>query len=128
VSAATPAEQTIADHAWRYEALAQLAWALGILDSLPFPTQICDVPGLARTMYALDANSFVDRAALRPASEILDHLDLVFRLHWAVTDARVTNTAPPDGVEAGVVAERHYALNWLTRFDDAAWDDVDTPT
>lgn len=28
----------------------------------------------------------------------------------------------------GVVAERHHALNWLVRFMDADWDDVDTPT
>ncbi|WP_394816959.1 DUF4272 domain-containing protein [Streptomyces lonegramiae] len=24
--------------------------------------------------------------------------------------------------------ERHYALNWLVRFEDSAWDEVDTPT
>ncbi|MCO6561396.1 MAG: DUF4272 domain-containing protein, partial [Gilliamella sp.] len=24
--------------------------------------------------------------------------------------------------------ERHYALNWLTNFENADWDDVDTPT
>jgi hypothetical protein len=29
---------------------------------------------------------------------------------------------------AGVVAERHHALNWLTCLGDADWDDVDTPT
>jgi hypothetical protein len=67
-------------------------------------------------------------ARLRPTGELLDALDLSFRLHWATTDARVKNAAPPAGLEPGVVAERHHALNWLVRFQDAAWDDVETPT
>jgi hypothetical protein len=32
------------------------------------------------------------------------------------------------GLDPGVIQERHHALNWLVRFEDAEWDDVDTPT
>jgi len=39
-----------------------------------------------------------------------------------------TKLAAPCGVEFGAVAERHYALNWLTGFENRAWDDVTTPT
>jgi hypothetical protein len=70
----------------------------------------------------------VRSARLRGAGEILDALDLCYRLHWATTEARVKQTEPPAGLEPGVVAERHHALNWLVRFQDADWDDVDTPT
>ena len=34
----------------------------------------------------------------------------------------------PGALEGGVIYERHYALNWLFCFEQADWDDVDTPT
>jgi hypothetical protein len=124
---AKPPKQQVVNHVWRYEALALLHWALGASDDLPFPEGICDVPALAKAMVKAD-DSFVSEARLRPAGEVLDALDLHYRLHWAVTEARVRQQPPIKGIEAGVVAERHYALNWLTRFEDADWDDVQTPT
>lgn len=105
-----------------------LAWSLGWLPELPLPSRICDVPALAKAMLERGNHDFVDSAALRPTAEILDALDMHFRFHWATTDARGKKGPPPAGLEPGVVAERHYALNWLVRFEDAAWDDVDTPT
>jgi hypothetical protein len=45
-----------------------------------------------------------------------------------VRQAELDEKAAPAKLEAGVVAERHYALNWLVRYGDADWDDVDTPT
>jgi hypothetical protein len=126
---ATPPEQEIVNHAWRYEALAALVWTLGALDDeLPPPTRTCDVPALAKLMLAADGHAFVAQAQLRPAGAILDALDLCYRLHWATTDARVKQAPMPAALDPGVVAERHYALNWITRFADADWDDVDTPT
>lgn len=128
MSAVSPARQDIVDHLWRYEALAILAWALGLLNDLPFPTRIADVPALANAFLSLKADVFVARAHLRRTSEVLDALDLTYRLHWATTEARVKRVPPPASLEAGVVFERHRALNWMTRFQDADWDDVDTPT
>lgn len=126
--ATEPARQQVIDHVWRYEAIVPLAWSLGIVEPLPFPAAICDVPALAKTLFGLDGDAFVGSARLRPVGEVLDALDLTFRLHWAVTDARAKQRAAPDGVEPGAVAERHHALNWLTRFADADWDTVPTPT
>ena len=127
-SASAPNQQDVVNHLWRYEALAALAWSLGWLSELPLPTHICDVAALAKTMLERGTQDFVDTARLRPTPEILDALDMHFRLHWATTDARIKKGPPPAGLEPGVVAERHYALNWLVRFEDADWDDVDTPT
>jgi hypothetical protein len=122
-----PAQQDIVNHAWRYEALAVLHWALGVADDLPFPSRICDVPQVART--ALDNNrpEFIQTAALRPVAEVLEALDLHFRLHWAARQAGLDRRQPPAGLDAGVIQERHHALNWLSRFEDNDWDDVDTP-
>ncbi|RZO65668.1 MAG: DUF4272 domain-containing protein [Sandaracinaceae bacterium] len=119
----TPPPQEVVDHAWRYEALYVLSWALGHFDDLAPPTSICDVPA---TVKAADTT---DAAELRPTSEILDALDMHYRLHWATRQAvQVERVQPPAGLEPGVIAERHHALNWLVGFQGAAWDDVDTPT
>ena len=59
---------------------------------------------------------------------ILDALDLHYRLHWYVRQMKLDGQEPPPGLEGGVIQERHHALNWLVRFEDRDWDDVDTPT
>ena len=79
-------------------------------------------------MIDLDAPRFIAGARLRPTGEILDVLDLHYRLHWVVRQAGVDNQGPPAGLEVGVVRERHFALNWLVGYGDADWDDVETPT
>jgi hypothetical protein len=124
----SPTDQEVVDHAWRYEALAALLWALGHVDDLGLPTQICEVPAIARTMLERDEAAFIGAARLRAAPDILDALDLHVRAHWATSEARLHQVAPPADLEPGVVHERHHALNWLTRFEDADWDDVSTPT
>jgi hypothetical protein len=124
----SPEQQAVIDHAWRYEALFLLQWALRWFDDLFLPTKICDVPRVARVMLQEDDDAMVRDAELRATSELLDALDLHYRLHWAVRQARLDETDPPANLESGVIAERHYALNWLTGFEDAEWDDVDTPT
>lgn len=128
LSTDAPEQQAIVNHAWRYEAVWVLEWALGLVDTLPFPTTICDVPRTARTLVEADREALTKSATLRSTEELLDALDQHFRLHWAVREARRAGEATPGDLEPGVIAERHYALNWLVRFQDADWDDVDTPT
>lgn len=126
--AASPSRQDVVDHGWRYEALATLAWAIRWSPELPAPTRLCDVSALATTMSGIVGDGAVGAATLRPAREVLDALDLHFRAHWAATEARVHGRALGGGLNPGVITERHHALNWLVRFEDAAWDDVTTPT
>lgn len=108
---AAPDAQALANFGWRYEALAVLQWALGLADTLPEPSALCAVP-LAR----------------RPLPELFDTLDRHLRLHWAVRQAGRSGQPLPAGIVPGVVYERHYALNWLLHFEDAEWDEVETPT
>jgi hypothetical protein len=42
--------------------------------------------------------------------------------------AKSWSACRPSPVDSGVVSERHVALNWLTCFEDADGDEVDTPT
>jgi hypothetical protein len=73
-------------------------------------------------------DAILDGASLRPAGELLDALDLHLRLHWAARQARLDKREAPAGLDEGVIRERHHALNWLVRFENADWDDIDTPT
>src|SRR5262249_16959283 len=128
LEAVAPEQQQIVNFAWRYEALFLLQWALGLVPDLPHPSRICDVRAVARTMLDISEDDFLAKAALRPNAAVLDALDLHFRLHWAVRQARLDGKDGAKDVDAGVILERHHALNWLVRFEDADWDDVDTPT
>lgn len=128
LQAATPTTQRIADFAWRYEALALLQWSLGLVDRLPLPDAICDVPQTARLALDHHDEAFIAAARLRPVTALLDALDLHLRLHWAVRQARLDPSEPPAGLNPGVISERHHALNWLVGFEDKPWDEVDTPT
>lgn len=125
--AAEPAPEDVTDHVWRYEALLALAWSLRLVPDLPYPNSLCDVGALAQTMISLDPAT-LSRGPMRPGTEILDALDLTYRLHWACTDARVNAGPAPRETEPGVVFERHHAFAWLTRDGDADWDDVQTAT
>jgi Domain of unknown function (DUF4272) len=128
LNAAAPDQQQTVNFAWRYEALFLLQWALGLAPDLPHPSGICDVSAVARAMLDLSEEELLAGADLRPLGAVLDALDLHFRLHWMVRQARLDGKDGANGVDPGVIQERHHALNWLVRFEGADWDDVDTPT
>ncbi|MFL6659502.1 MAG: DUF4272 domain-containing protein [Massilia sp.] len=117
-----PSQNDCAQLIWRYESLYLLEWALGLVDVLPFPDAPVDSATTVATLIEMRG------PRLRPATEILDALDLHYRLHWHVRQARLKQQGAVAGVDADVVMERHRALNWLVRFQHAGWDDVDTPT
>jgi len=124
-----PGQDDVVRFSWRYEALWVLLWALGHIDSLEEPTQICDVEKAVSILHEFDSfSAFRDRSQLRSAPEILDAADLIYRYDWACVDSRVHQRPVPGGLDAGVVHERHYALNWLTGYLGQDWDDVRTDT
>lgn len=129
---------------WRLEALWVLVWALGEIDELDWPSQMCDVQALVTLLMIFEDNDdFIANAKLRDTAEILDATHLTMLTHWAIRDAWVQRRPIPMDLDwssdaekvsvqqcptVGVIAERHHALNWLTCFQGADWDDVDTPT
>ena len=109
----------------------ELQWPGGYPgEHFPVPKREGRVIAFGRLLHSLGhrTNELVAGAALRSTSEILDALDLHFRLHWAARQAGLDKEDPPAELDSGVISERHYALNWLVCFEDADWDDVDTPT
>lgn len=123
-------EQTQVQYCWQYENLWVMEWALGLTEDLFWPDHICDVPGTARIMRERDTmEALLAAAKLRPRSELLDQADLIYRLRWACEDARVMGMPAPQGVDSGVVMERHRALFWLAGIDNmCGWDEVDLST
>jgi hypothetical protein len=123
-----PSKHDRIQFAWRYECYGVTLWALGFVDDLSRPDKICDVSKAVSLLRDLGREGFLKKAKLRPAREILDAADLIYRYHWATTDARVKNQPAPAALDPGVVQERHYVLNWLIGFSDQEWDDVTTDT
>jgi len=127
-----PDQEQITNFVWRYEALWILAWALGLVEVLCYPSETCDVDFLSKTFLESDEQALVEKAKLLPTETLLDALDLHFRLHWLVRQRQ--DGKPADGemggsdLDPGVVLERHHALNWLVQHGGAEWDDVQTPT
>lgn len=128
LSTDTPDEQAMLDMGWRFEALNVLLWALGDPAAEIDRGDVVVYPEtLTPAAFALAASSTPPR--LRPVAEILDALDLAWRQHWIARQARQSEL--PELLSLDVIAERHFALNWLTGFHNepgAGWDETDTPT
>ncbi len=125
---ASPAQPDRSKFSWRYECAWVLLWSLGYVDTLTKPEGICDVPKLVGILRDRDTAQFLKDAKLRPFDQILDQADVIYRYHWAITDARVKGKPAPAKLEGGVVQERHYVLNWLIGYMDHEWDDISTDT
>lgn len=127
-----PTEDKKFQETWKCECIWVLLWALQIVDTLPFPNELCDLNDIPAEVYPIggdkDPNDFINTPYnIRSKSEILDANDLYYRYHWACVDARINNQEMTI-VDPGIVYERHYALNWLITYMDQEWDDVSCDT
>ena len=113
---------------WRYESLYMLLWAVNIFPDLKYASDICDVSAVVSTIFKPTRAKFEQQAQLRSTEEVLNELDKTYRMNWACVDARIKNEQVGGSINSSVVYERHYALNWLTNYQDQAWDNVQTNT
>ncbi len=126
--AATLDDQDRAYAVWRYESLYVLLWALGMMEDLKYPNDICDVKAVVGKIFQPSRADFEAAVQLRGTAEILAELDKTYRMNWACVDARIKQQEASGNLNSSVVYERHYALNWLTQYQNQAWDDVQTNT
>lgn len=127
-----PTEQSKSHETWKCECIWTLMWALGKVDELGFPNELCDLESIPKDKYPIvqggNPNEFINSDhKLRSKSEIIDAADLYFRIDWACVDARLKNVQLSE-VHPSIVYERHYALNWLIKYHDQEWDDVSCDT
>lgn len=139
-----PDQDTSVGFVWRLESLWVMLWALERLPDLPWPSSMCDVPLLGKTMKEAEADpEFIKNARLLPTRTLLDAQDLSMKILWAIRDAYIKELCIPQDFDwrneadtpvslcpmVGVVEQRNHALNWLVNFmDPLNWDEVDTPT
>jgi hypothetical protein len=123
-----PSEDDRLQFIWRYEAAWVLLWDLGYVEKLESPDSVCNVPQAVTFMRNRTTEQFLADAKLRPLSEILDQADIIYRYDWAAVDARIHGKKLPANLNAGIIQERHYALNWLIGYMEQEWDDISIDT
>lgn len=123
-----PDQQFRVNITWRYEGVYVLLWALGFYDAMPPEDQVVDVAEMGALLRDLGSEGLFAQAKLRPQAELLDMADYYYRLHWAVTNARIKGEDLPEGTDASIMLERARALNWLYGYAGQGWDEVDADT
>lgn len=125
----SPTPQQFVDASWRAEALHALLWSLYALPVIREATEICSLQQERdATPYLQPTSDFIAAASLRPGEEIHAALDMIYHTHWRIRDAELRGSAVPDGLDRGVISERHHALNWVTGYCGQKWDDITTDT
>ena len=113
---------------WRYESLYTLLWSLNIVSEIKFPSEICNVQEVVAAILQPSRIEFIEKSKLRSTEEILNELDKTYRLNWACVDARIKGEQVGGAINPSIIYERHYALNWLTKYQNQEWDNVQTNT
>jgi hypothetical protein len=127
-----PTDEERSLQTWKCENIWLLMWALKVVDELPFPDTMISLNNIPKEHFPLQENAgpaeFIwNHKECRTKKEILDACDLYYRLNWLCRDNHIKGIQT-EGVIPGAVYERYYTLNWLIRFEDSNWDDVDTPS
>jgi hypothetical protein len=112
---------------WRYEACHALLWTLGQAPEYRFPDRQCQARAIWELMEDGGAQKLIAEAKLRPTMEILDQVDLVYRLAWASRSTKIKDEIVA-GLNGDVTMERHVAFCWLVRHFNRDWDDVSPDT
>lgn len=110
------------------EGMWALAWALGLVVAMEHRSKCADTfaemfPDL-RT--GESSAAFRSKARMRQTQELLQELDLLYCLHWAVREAERRKEGLPGGVVPFRIVERRRALEWLMSGEE--WDDVSMDT
>lgn len=112
---------------WRLEMCVPVFWALGLWKKMDYPDEMTDtVPLIHLIGGCADFQAVMAYVKPRPASEILDFADLIFRMDWACVEARLKNDPSLQGdLNPDVVVEQHKGINWLIgAYGAEDWDNV----
>jgi len=110
--------------AWRIEGLWALLWSLGKVDQLELPIEELDPSVVQKRMPEIGSSlkPFIETAELRPLTEILDQIDLHYRIYWTLSEAKQEEKLLPLDFDSYILYERLHAFSWLARFEED-WDD-----
>ncbi|MBC3936725.1 DUF4272 domain-containing protein [Undibacterium rugosum] len=112
-------------------ALHFLQWATGLQSTPGMPDRaerLADL-NLTNNLLATEGHTTQVSLRVRSKSDLLDWADLLYRLHWSVRHAHITNKPTPGRLHAASVLAWHQAANWLIAYDNEDnWDLVSTET
>lgn len=130
LSNSAPSDKEIINATWRVEAQVALLWAIGKIFGLGSLSEQCDTGPMVDGIPELFSSTkeFIDSAMLRKPDVIGEEYEKVYDSHWKARDAVRRNLPIPDGIEMGIVQERHYGFNWLTGYCGQEWDEITTDT
>ncbi len=130
LTAEEPSRRQKIDAAWRSESLQVMLWALGkIAEMCPLTKQVAP-RNLLKVMPEAesDTRAFVAASRLRPDAVIDAELERMVNAHWQLRNEQAYPDEKAEPMIAGVVMERHHALEWMVNFNDEPWDEVSTNT
>lgn len=126
VNARVLTPQQVTDSSWSLEAMHALAWSMGLVEELAWPSDMCDMGQMLQIVKSTRPGSALQ---MRSVGELLDQADLHYRLHWACRQRELDGKEQPQGVETSVVVERRKALEWVILMDGGkGWDGVELST
>lgn len=106
---------------WLRESLIVLAWAVLIIDELPFPSQELTLDDIFdKIPPVIPQDTFLQGLKLRDYEEIYFQSDLYYRLHWITSSFKDHETKWGIKLDHEVIFERRRALEWLTQ-NEAWW-------
>ena len=134
LSNASPSNEEQQSFLSRHHSFIFLAWCAGLVPKIhllpkPITVDAClsHFPQLNQVAY--ERSSLINAIQLRRKDSIMDWSDLLYRLHWAVRHATLTNKPSPGMINGDLVREWHHTVNWMCHYDDEDnWDVVSTET
>ncbi len=121
-------DQDYINISWRSEGIWLLLWVINKVDTIDLPNEEVSITDILELLpeFMIDTKDFVKCATIKSVSEILDLLDLIYRLHWATRHTELNNLDTL-ALNSSIIQERHYAINWVTYYE-VNWDDITTDT
>jgi Domain of unknown function (DUF4272) len=109
--------------AWLCEAVHGCAWSLGMVDTAPLD----DCPDNLVSLFpvATDPWPSIEAASLRRYDQLYQRADMMYRLHWAAVEARLSGALTPL-VEPAIMMQRH-SLDWVVGLPHE-WDSMPLDT
>jgi len=119
-------QQELINISWKAECIWILLLALKKIEELELPTDEIQIGDFIELLPGFMENSrhFIETSQLRDKSEILDQSDLLYRLHWAAKNDKSHELS----INRSMIQERHYAINWITCYENLRWDEITTDT
>lgn len=126
LTATEPETYQMSNALWRVESEYFLLWAIGYVNYLPLPTSPVDTDLFLPTVPSLPRNptGFIAEGSLRKKEDILDQVDFIYRLFWAVKDMELKKPQTPYSINVKVLEEWNYAGSWLVKLNQRCWDDL----